>query len=514
MFYATKIVSVGNGYVIDDRGNTLYFTGYLPVKEGDTVFSDGNVVFGNSKPKGSVVSVNEPSGIPVMSNFLRGYFKLDGSFKQFNIKGDNWLVNDKKIYAHDNEGGNENENIIDAEISYNGELFTAEKNVTQIEQNDEDFFYRYHNPSTYAGADDWVAFSIIGDGIPHDTYQITTYDFSMSAEDADFVKRDDSILKNCNLIIRKNSSTVTTLNFDDVIDSAEDIAANLIVPDSVSEFYILSSFYKKTRAKLVNFKILPSGEYTYLIRVATWAEYCFNIYDRFHYINASTPILVNFLFKISSTTTKGIEMIGQSLRRFPFWFDTLYADIDVPEGTIVGSEEAANLSKPYHIPKPNFPYTTFMATRQLGYLGEGIGSPVYYLTGLWAYKVWDSSMLPNANDYDGYTDKVKNINDNFTFPIQDGFSARLVNANENIDSWRLAAILDPNNQPVTGALLNSNNAHKWDMAIAPLKNNQYLFAAHNHGLYFINSDRSFTLIDSGVKNFRLRELKKIRKAKK
>ena len=41
MFYATKIVSVGNGYVVDDRGNTLYFAGYLPVKVGDTVFTFG-----------------------------------------------------------------------------------------------------------------------------------------------------------------------------------------------------------------------------------------------------------------------------------------------------------------------------------------------------------------------------------------------------------------------------------------------------------------------------------------
>ena len=45
MFYSTKIKSLGAGGAIDVNGRWLRFIGRLPVKEGDTVYTDGNVIF-------------------------------------------------------------------------------------------------------------------------------------------------------------------------------------------------------------------------------------------------------------------------------------------------------------------------------------------------------------------------------------------------------------------------------------------------------------------------------------
>lgn len=137
MFYATKIKSVLNGAAVDVNGKRLSFIGYLPVKPGDTVFTDGNVIFGNAPPKGSPAVFDNPSGIPVLADKstddkdLRGYSDLRGKFKKYKIAGDEWIVNDKRNFAHDvtliNDDAHDFSNlkIIDAELADNGDVFIA-----------------------------------------------------------------------------------------------------------------------------------------------------------------------------------------------------------------------------------------------------------------------------------------------------------------------------------------------------------------------------------------------------
>ena len=136
MFYSTTIKSVGSGGVIDAQGRYLSFIGDLPVKEGDTVFTDGKVIFGHAPPKGSPAVFDQPSGIPVLGvedssdeNELRGYFTMQGNFKRFRIAGDEWIANDKKIYAHEDDDTanlefNERK-IIDVAFSDAGDEFIA-----------------------------------------------------------------------------------------------------------------------------------------------------------------------------------------------------------------------------------------------------------------------------------------------------------------------------------------------------------------------------------------------------
>lgn len=124
MFYSTTIKSVGYGGALDIYGNWLTFIGYLPVQVGDTVFTDGTVIFGNVPPRSSVTNIAlEASGIPVLCANLRGYFNKHGVFKSYSIAGELWIVNSNEIFAHD-LSYDDNE-IIDAFISHSGQCLIA-----------------------------------------------------------------------------------------------------------------------------------------------------------------------------------------------------------------------------------------------------------------------------------------------------------------------------------------------------------------------------------------------------
>lgn len=124
MFYSTTIKEVGYGGAIDIHGNWLTFIGYLPAQVGDTVFTDGNVIFGNVPPRSSVTNIAlEASGIPVLCSNLRGYFNKRGVFKSYSIAGELWIANSDKNFAHDLSY--DNNEIIDAFISETGAAFIA-----------------------------------------------------------------------------------------------------------------------------------------------------------------------------------------------------------------------------------------------------------------------------------------------------------------------------------------------------------------------------------------------------
>ncbi len=135
MFYVTQIKSVGEGGVIDVQGRRLNFIGYLPVKAGDSVYTDGKVIFGNAPPKGAPAIFEEPSGVPVLADEdssgnaeLRGYFTNRGKYKNYRIAGDDWITNSKKKYSHDD---GEDETIIDAEITEDGDEIVVKKGIYQ-----------------------------------------------------------------------------------------------------------------------------------------------------------------------------------------------------------------------------------------------------------------------------------------------------------------------------------------------------------------------------------------------
>ena len=135
MFYQTTIKSIGSGGIVDAQGRYLRFIGDLPVKEGDTVFTDGKYIFGHAPPKGSPAIFDEPCGIPVLGDEyslsdgnpkdeLRGYFTNRGKFKKYDVAQDDWITNSKKNFAHGAATFN-GERVIDAEFSDSGDLFVV-----------------------------------------------------------------------------------------------------------------------------------------------------------------------------------------------------------------------------------------------------------------------------------------------------------------------------------------------------------------------------------------------------
>ena len=309
MFYSTKIKSLGAGGAIDVNGRWLRFIGRLPVKEGDTVYTDGNVIFGNAPPKGAPMIVpDDPRGIPVLGkkdskgNELRGYFTTKGKYKPYKIAGNAWITNGQKIYAHDNG----EDNIIDAEIALdeNGNesgFYTVEKKIIESEEEDDSseilFFYTclkaystvirtevysmlplyrlsyrpyIRNGEVYQYWWDDVLFreaDYIRDTTPYvvgfesnslgNGYEIRSY--------GGFIDKDgDGIIKDCSLIIKENEVEIATLKLSDLTKFAEDIAfkyINIEIPDEESKRYI------KSRASLCNFKILSRDKWEAIIKI-------------------------------------------------------------------------------------------------------------------------------------------------------------------------------------------------------------------------------------------------------
>lgn len=102
----------------------------------------------------------------------------------------------------------------------------------------------------------------------------------------------------------------------------------------------------------------------------------------------------------------------------------------------------------------------------------------------------------------------------FSFPLQDDFYAQIKpHEQDDIDQWQLAEILDKDGKKVFDFPESDTDAHTWNMSLAQLKSG-YLFGIHDGALYKIDKDNNVEQVGDRLKNFRLRELKKISKAKK
>ena len=85
-YYKTQISTIGVGYAVDTNGKRLTFIGNYPCKAGDYVWTDGRFIFGHIVDYPQPVIFNEEkSGIPVLTNQLRGYFDSKGTFRKYLI---------------------------------------------------------------------------------------------------------------------------------------------------------------------------------------------------------------------------------------------------------------------------------------------------------------------------------------------------------------------------------------------------------------------------------------------
>ena len=125
-------------------------------------------------------------------------------------------------------------------------------------------------------------------------------------------------------------------------------------------------------------------------------------------------------------------------------------------------------------------------------------------------------------DYDNSTIEIA---DEFFFSVQDDFQAKILpNYDEENEKLicKFGGVFDKDDKKIIGDILpNETDAHKWNMSLAELRGGQYLFGIHKDekqeidgALFKIGKDGNSEQVGSGLKNFRLRELKKISKAKK
>lgn len=504
MFFQTQLKTIGAGGAVDMQGRRLAFIGYLPCKAGDWVFTDGNIIFGNSPPKGSPTPATEqPSGIPVLSDDLRGYFTSRGKFKSYKIAGSDWIVNDEKIFAHDSDASN----IIDAEIADDGGVYTVEKIIeeiggTPIGGNNGVLFYRYYS--------DEPQFYVLG----HQQRYLSMINFDTNSlapntrkENSvywvgDFIPeyvKSDSVIKQPVIIIRKDGKEIQTITMQDLVARVEDFALQCAyVPLELPEQHI------NAHAQLLNFKILPDGSWIALIIAEVGAERDVREDDKPSGKLKMATVAAHLVALDKISSDGNCERITQYLKHFPFYRVT---DVKTQlQGPI-----------PFVADRTTFPYNDGDNTAVE--FGSDGGAILSHATGV----VWNSRYMPNAPDYDAV---YFNALEEFSFPVQDKYSAKFIptesqSESQSVLSIALKGVFDKDDNRITGtAFLNEPDAHKWNMSIAPLKNGGYLFGIHKDTarevggfLYKVDRDGNIEQVGAGLKNFRLRELKKIGKSK-
>lgn len=544
MFFKTQIGSINSNGVFDTAGRRLIFIGDLPVKVGDWVFSDGKYVFGNAPPKGSPVIFNdEPSGIPVLADNLRGYFSDNAAFKKYSIKGERWISNAEKTYAHDTDDAN----IIDAEIAIvdNKEagVYSVEKKVSLLvddpNDNYHDGFYRKTSNTIFSSvnfgriavvlpSDD---FSDVGGFQPADYYgQYRPFYFPVGStarssflngyypafensdqgygiflrkcyfilptDALDFSKTDGQLSKSCELIIKKDAKEFQTVKLADLLKDFEDNAKAEVdpLPDRRSVRHL------KSRAIVRNFKILPDGSWQALIQAEIWAS------NTFYNESSGYPDdFDNLPFHISSTISHNLFLLkfnSEDSHEVLFSWKFLYP-LRLRDATLISGASEGETT--------------------VSIEGAWVVRTIYheYSTEIWRdyHSVLDSNLV--------YDSPLLNVVEDFYFPVQDDYHAKLFPAtndvsNANLGNWFFGGVFDANENKIINAIFpDANDAHKWNLSLAKLKHGDFLFGIRQDedndiagALYKFDKYGKFQLLDSGLKNFRLRQLKKISYARR
>ena len=576
MFYRTQIKSVTSGGVVDTTGRSLRFIGFLPVKAGDFVFTDGTFVFGNAPPKGAPAVFDEPSGIPVLGDFdssgeneLRGYFTANGRYKTYGIADDDWITNSKYKFNHGEETLN-GEKVIDAEFDTDGKLFTAEKKITQITANDYDYHWGFYQEEA-TGIFAPISFGRIAVHVPGDNFYdrvegfqtkrqadgsvrpfyqniggnvTSSYDdgfywafrneteglginmatcyFFLKSSTLDYSMADNKIIRHCEIVIRQDDEDFQTVSVANLLTTFEDAAK--------AEVDLLhgreSVNHIKSRAIVHNFKIKTNGDWELLLEAEIWASNTF--YNENDDIDHSTdpPTSITTPFHISSTVSHSHLLLKfnadgsyEKIWAWKFLYPLKLRDVTFGE---------------YYDTEPELTVSVAGA-----WIIHTMKAELYHEDGT---KYWRTSIL---HDYFSFLEEepleydtpITESTDKFYFHVQDDYHATIIfdgideqylgirkfppdNAGELF--WKFGGVFDRDNHQLIGAILpDETNAHKWNMSFAPLKSGGFLFGIHKDidrdidgALYKIDSGGNMEQVGGGLKNFRLRELKKISKAKR
>ncbi len=456
MFYQTTVKSVTAGGVIDVQGKSLSLIGNKLVRVGDLIWTDGNVVFGHTPIRGGGILHAEPSGIPVLADDLRGYFNLSGDYKPYNIKGDTWIVNDKKIYAHDNNAAE----IIDAEIADDGKILTVEKITQGDGELNAGVFDKFYSR-------EGMVFVAWGSGSIYDSGGVYSGD---ALKDSDFCSDDGVISRNCTLIIKANGEPIQTIDvYREHIkpyEEAEDkrIAKHLqdgLLSYSVSDKWVTETnvepleWHYGTRARIDDFRISSNGSWHMLLSIVVVSRQKFYT-DHF---KVEYPVYYTGIFLKNRSSSGGVTSLYDSVTTVVDK-EPLSAHFSGSRLTVASARTVSNSFRSYF--QKDF------------------------------YAVINLAEEPPANIWWKWMlDKIYTANN------------ELVCDFSNIDN------------------IENVDAHKWNMSITELKGGQYLIGIRKDkerevdgALFKIATDGNIEQVGYGLKNFRLRELKRISKAKK
>lgn len=469
MFYRTQIKSVTDFGVVDMAGKKLRFVGYLPVKAGDWVFTDGTFIFGNVPPRGSPATFGEdPAGIPVLGDKylndedsdekeLRGYFSNQGKYKKYKIAGNEWIVNsDKKFFHDDGE-----ENIIDAEISDEDKhkLLTLEKKIQGNGNPGDGVFDQFYSEEGIVSRYD----ANIGGYVFESA---TAYNGSATLKDSDFCSDDDTISRDLTLIIKSDGETIQRIDvYNEYIqyyEESEKARIDKLLKDGLISYTDHSS--AATSGKIITETDLEPLEWNYGTR-AQVAE-----------------------AKIHPDGSWFITLIIVIVHRQKIYSEHFKVEYPVYHTRIVFVDRGSYGNGPELYNS----VTSFWLEPGV-FIGEQAGSK------------WGSA-------------SQRTVTKKFQTPMQDGFRAEIKLAETPPDNiwwkWTLGKIYDANKEVVADfSDKETADAHTWNMSIIELKGNEFLFGIHDHELYKIDKDKNVEQVGDGLKNFRLRELKKISKSK-
>ena len=148
--YQTVLRSV-NGYTaIGANGEKLQFVGNWYGSAGDTVWTDGNIIFGHSPLRASstMMTLSSNSGIPVLCENLCGYFSSTGTWSAYDVAQYDWIVNNENYFFSSSDS-----TVKDAIVSAKGDLYLVSGgeyvDYQQISKNDR-FYWLLPNPNAEA----------------------------------------------------------------------------------------------------------------------------------------------------------------------------------------------------------------------------------------------------------------------------------------------------------------------------------------------------------------------------
>lgn len=133
--YQTVLKRVKGSMAADVNGKKLEFVGNWPSEAGDSVWTDGKVIFGHIAPKEDSVPVFSNNGIPIScekeGDELKGYFTPTGTWKKYAVAPEDWIVNNEKLFY----GGSlmyNDARVMDVEVTDEGDMYIATEGTFQF----------------------------------------------------------------------------------------------------------------------------------------------------------------------------------------------------------------------------------------------------------------------------------------------------------------------------------------------------------------------------------------------